>query len=72
MDDSIIIDLFVQRKETAISESQAKYGVYCSIIANKSCILKRIPKNASMTHGFVHGTLSRHISRRDWAFSSVR
>ena len=34
MDDSIIIDLFVQRKETAISESQAKYGVYCSVIAN--------------------------------------
>ena len=34
MEDSTIIDLFVQRKETAISESQAKYGTYCSVIAN--------------------------------------
>ncbi len=34
MEDSTIIELFVQRKETAVSESQAKYGTYCSTIAN--------------------------------------
>lgn len=34
MEDSTIIDLFVQREETAISESQAKYGTYCGVIAN--------------------------------------
>ena len=34
MQDSQIIDLYWQRNEAAISESSAKYGNYCYVIAN--------------------------------------
>lgn len=34
MDDNTIIDLYFQRSETAIRESDKKYGAYCSTIAN--------------------------------------
>ncbi|MBE6850973.1 MAG: RNA polymerase sigma factor [Ruminococcus sp.] len=34
MDDNTIINLYFQRSETAIRESDKKYGAYCSTIAN--------------------------------------
>ncbi len=34
MDDNTIITLYFQRSETAIRESDKKYGAYCSTIAN--------------------------------------
>lgn len=34
MEDSIIVDLYFQRAERAITETSAKYGNYCSKIAN--------------------------------------
>lgn len=34
MEDNIIIELYFQRNETAIRESDKKYGAYCGTIAN--------------------------------------
>lgn len=34
MEDNIIIELYFQRSETAIRESEKKYGAYCGTIAN--------------------------------------
>ena len=34
MDDKDIVDLYLQRDETAINETQIKYGSYCYTIAN--------------------------------------
>ncbi len=34
MEDNIIIELYFQRSETAIRESDKKYGAYCGTIAN--------------------------------------
>ena len=34
MDDSLIIELYWQRSERAISESRSKYGRYCAVIAD--------------------------------------
>ncbi|MCR4606604.1 MAG: sigma-70 family RNA polymerase sigma factor [Oscillospiraceae bacterium] len=37
MEDSAIVDLYWQRSEQAISESEHKYGTYCSSIAQRIC-----------------------------------
>ena len=41
MEDSAIVDLYWRRSEQAISESERKYGTYCSSIAQRICRSER-------------------------------
>lgn len=41
MDDSAIVDLYWQRSERAIAETQSKYGAYCGSIARAICRSER-------------------------------
>ena len=45
MEDNQIIELYWQRNEEAIKETQAKYGSYCGKIAEISLIPKKMQRN---------------------------
>lgn len=46
MEDSKIIDLFWERDEEAIINTEMKYGAYCHTIHSIYCLSKRMRKNA--------------------------
>ena len=49
MQDEMIVDLYWKRDESAISETERKYGRYLSKIAyNMVCVPKNIPKGLAM------------------------
>ena len=56
MDDSKIIELYMERSEQAISETSKKYGRYCHYIATAFCITMKIRRNVSTIHISEHGT----------------
>ena len=49
MEDTQIIELYFQRSESAISETDQKYGAYCNTIAYNILQMPRTPKNARTT-----------------------
>ena len=55
MEDEQIVDLYWQRSDLAISETNQKYGRYCHTIAYNICGIDEDGKNASTTLGFVPG-----------------
>ena len=46
MEDTQIIELYFQRKEEVIKETDSKYGSYCFSVAKIFYIIRRIRRNA--------------------------
>ena len=46
LSDEEIIDLFFERNENAINETELKYKSYLFAVAKTSCIMPRTAKNA--------------------------
>lgn len=82
MEDNVIIDLFFQRSEQAIAETDAKYGGYCyciayNILANREdseesvsdtymAAWNTIPPRRPSFYSAFLGKLTRHISIDRW------
>lgn len=87
MDDSAIVDLYWQRKEQAIDETQTKYGTYCLSIAKNIlpfredaeesvndtylAAWKAMPPNRPLRLSTFLGKLTRRISIDRWRYLSA-
>ena len=61
MDDEKIIEMYFDRNQKAVEETEKKYGRYCFSLAAR--ILANIRKNASMIRGFQRGIPSHRKGR---------
>ena len=62
MDDSKIIDLYWQRDEKAIEETDSKYGAYCRAVS-MNILGVREDAEECVSDTYVHGTLCRLSAR---------
>ena len=63
MEDSAIVDLYWQRSERAIPETECKYGGYCHTVAMR---IVNNREDAEECVGSEHGTLCRRTDRHIW------
>lgn len=64
MEDHQILDLYFQRSEQAIQETDTKYGNYCFRIAYQSWPAGRMPRKASAIPTWQRGTPYHPKGRR--------